>query len=52
MSETSIGLSWDLHAELSQRKQKKQAKEKRQVSFDEIIWDLLKEVKQEAVAPA
>ena len=50
MSETSIGLSWDLHAKLSQLKQKKQAKEKRQVSFDEIIWDLLKTQKKEAVA--
>ena len=45
-------MSWKLHTELSQRKQEKQAKEKRKVSFEEIIWDLLKEVKQEAVAPA
>ena len=51
MSEpTLMRISWDLHAELSQLKQKKQAKEKRQISFEEIILDLLKEVKQEAVA--
>ena len=49
MSETTMRISWDLHTELSQLKQKKQTKEKRQVSFDEIIWDLLKKVKEEAV---
>ena len=53
MSETTlIRINWDLHAKLSLLKQKKQAKEKRQVSFDEVIWDLLNESKQEAVATA
>ena len=42
MSETSMRISWDLHAELSKLKQEKQQKEKRQVSFEEVIWNLIK----------
>ena len=49
MSETTIPVSWELHGKLSNLKNDKQSKEKRKVTFEEILWDLINKPKKQEV---